>query len=80
MKELIKFSAAWCGPCKMQKKIMDGLDLGVTVKEVDIDEDFEFASQFNIRGVPTLVLLEDGVEVKRQSGVMQAKQLEEFVK
>jgi thioredoxin 1 len=80
MKELIKFSATWCGPCKMQKKIMEGLDLGVGVKEVDIDAEFDYAAQFNIRGVPTMVLLEDGIEVKRQSGVMQAKQLEEFVK
>jgi thioredoxin 1 len=80
MRELIKFSATWCGPCKTQKKIMEGLDLGIELKEVDVDEQPELASQYNIRGVPTLVLIEDDKEVKRHSGILQVKQLEEFVK
>lgn len=79
MKELIKFSAAWCGPCKMLSKVMEGADLGISVKEVDIDEQFEVAATYQIRGVPTLVLLEDGKEVKRKTGMMQLKELKEFI-
>ena len=79
MKELIKFSAAWCGPCKMLSKVMEGADLGIPVKEVDIDEQFEVAATYQIRGVPTLVLLEDGKEVKRKTGMMQLKELKEFI-
>ena len=37
------------------------------------------AKQYNIRGVPTLVLLNDGVEVGRKSGVLMADKVEEFI-
>ena len=81
MKKLIKFSASWCQPCKALAGNMKYVDFGdVEVKEVDIDENFEEAQKFNIRGVPTLVLLEDDVEIKRTSGVLMADQIEEFIK
>mgnify|MGYP003341748214 FL=1 len=60
MKQLLKFSASWCQPCKALAGNMKYVDFGdVEVKEIDIDENFEEAQKFNIRGVPTLVLLED---------------------
>lgn len=68
MKELLKFQATWCGPCKSLSKIMEGADLGIFVKEIDIDEDTAMTVKYQIRGVPTLILLEDGKEVKRTSG------------
>lgn len=79
MKKLLKFSASWCGPCKSLSTIMRGEDLGVPVEEIDIDENSELATQYGIRGVPTLVLINDGVEVARKSGVMQLQQIKEFV-
>lgn len=79
MKQLLKFSAAWCGPCKMLSKVIEGQDLGIEVKEIDIDDQFEVANSYQIRGVPTLVLLEDGKEVKRKTGMMQLKELKEFI-
>lgn len=79
MKKLLKFSASWCGPCKALSTIMHGEDLGVPVEEIDIDENSELAAQYGIRGVPTLVLINDGVEIARKSGIMQIKQLKEFV-
>lgn len=79
MKEILKFSAAWCGPCKMLSKIIEGTELGIPVREVDIDDQFELANTYSIRSVPTLVLLEDGVEVKRKSGVMQSNELLDFI-
>ena len=81
MKQLIKFSASWCQPCKSLAGNMKYVDFGdVEVKEIDIDENFEEAKKYGIRGVPTLVLLEDGVEVKRTSGVLMADKIEEFIK
>ena len=81
MKQLLKFSASWCQPCKALAGNMKYVDFGdVEVKEIDIDENFEEAQKFNIRGVPTLVLLEDDVEVKRTSGVLMADKIEEFIK
>ena len=81
MKQLLKFSASWCQPCKALAGNMKHVDFGdVEVKEIDIDENFEEAKQYGIRGVPTLVLMEDGVEVKRTSGVLMADKIEEFIK
>jgi len=81
MRELLKFSASWCQPCKMLASNMKSVDFGdLSVKEIDIDENFDDAKSYNIRGVPTLVLLEDGKEIKRQSGVMTADKIKEFIK
>ena len=81
MKKVIRFTASWCQPCKALAGNMKHVDFGdVQVKEVDIDENFDEAKKFNIRGVPTLVLLEDDVEIKRTSGVLMADKIEEFIK
>ena len=74
--KIIKFAASWCQPCKMLSKMIEGEDLGAPVEEVDIDENVDLAKQYNIRGVPTMVLVDDeGKEVKRISGVQNAKEL-----
>ena len=81
MKQLLKFSATWCGPCKSMSNNMKHVNLGdVELVNIDIEEQSDKATQYGIRGVPTVVLLEDGVEVKRKSGVMMADQIEEFIK
>jgi thioredoxin 1 len=80
MKELLKFSASWCQPCKALAGNLKYVDFGdVTLKEYDIEENTEEATKFAIRGVPTLVLIKDGKEVKRKSGVLMADQIEEFI-
>lgn len=78
MKEILKFQATWCGPCKMLSNIMEGVDFGIPVRAIDIDENMELAKQYGIRGVPTLVLTEDGKEVKRQSGVLTEEQIKQW--
>ena len=80
MKELLKFSASWCQPCKALAGNLKYVNFGnVLLKEYDIEENSEEATKFAIRGVPTLVLLKDGTEVKRKSGVLMADQIEEFI-
>jgi thioredoxin-like negative regulator of GroEL len=80
MKELIKFSASWCQPCKMLKSNFKHVDMkGVELKEIDIDENMDMAKQYGIRSVPTMILTEDGKEIDRISGVLMADQIEKFI-
>lgn len=79
MKELLKFSASWCGPCKTMSKIMSETNLGINVKEIDIDENGDLAVHYGIRSVPTILLMEDGKEIKRMSGVKKAEELKEWL-
>jgi thioredoxin 1 len=76
---LIDFSATWCGPCRMQKPILEELEKKykdkVEFKVVDVDENQQLASKYGIHAVPTLIILKDEVEVKRFMGVTQGSVL-----
>ena len=51
------FNATWCGPCKQMKPHIDVLiSEGYNIQQIDIDEQPELAQEYNVRGVPTLVV------------------------
>lgn len=80
--QLLKFQASWCQPCKMLSKTMEGIShpLIESKQEIDIDEDMSKAQQYGIRGVPTLILVDDdGKEVKRQTGYISETQILKFL-
>lgn len=79
MTEILRFTATWCGPCKMLAKTLESIDTNVPIKVVDVDEEPRVAILHNIRNVPTLVMLEEGKEVKRISGNKTKQELEEFI-
>ena len=55
--EIKFFNAKWCGPCKQMKPhIQELISEGYNIQEIDVDEQAELAKQFNVRGVPTLVV------------------------
>lgn len=79
MKKVFKFSATWCGPCKMLARTLSTVDSPIPIEEIDIDANPTLTQQFRVRGVPTLVIVEDDVEVKRKVGVLSAAEYLEWV-
>ena len=79
-KVAVKFSAEWCVNCKPLSKILEQNPLSIPLIEIDIDEHPELAQQYNVRGVPTMVLIENGAEVLRKVGAQTASQLQENFK
>ena len=69
MKEVLKFSASWCQPCKALATMLYDHPYKDIVKDVDIDKDMELAIQYGVRSVPTMIMLEDGKEIKRKNGL-----------
>ena len=80
---LLDFWAAWCGPCKMMKPILEDVKAmkgeKVRVVKVDVDKHQELAAYYQIQSVPTLMIFKDGKQLWRQSGVLQAKELSELL-
>ena len=78
MKQIIYFSAEWCGPCKNFKPIMESVSNSIPVQFVDIDQNPTLAAQYNIRSIPTLIFLKDGQEVNKKPGVLSESQVKEI--
>jgi thioredoxin 1 len=70
---LVDFTAGWCPPCKrlapVVERIADETSGRVSVGSVDVDAWPALASKFRIRGVPTLVVFQDGKEIARRTGL-----------
>lgn len=76
---LVDFFATWCGPCKMLSPILEQVkaELGeqIRILKIDVDKNPLIAQQYQVRGVPTLLVFQNGQQKWRGSGVMQADQL-----
>jgi thioredoxin 1 len=79
MKKIVRFTASWCGPCKMLAKTLEQIETDIPIEVVDIDEQPELATEFGIRGVPTLVMVEDNVAGKRLVGNKTIQEIEAFI-
>jgi len=73
---LVDFWAPWCGPCKMIAPVLNEIAESQNefrVGKVNVDHNQPLARKFKVRNIPTMLILKDGVEVRRIVGVKTKK-------
>ncbi|MGA8903898.1 MAG: thioredoxin [Candidatus Bathyarchaeia archaeon] len=80
---VVDFWAGWCGPCHVMAPILRTLakefEEQVIFAKVDVDNNRDLAAQFNIRSIPTLVLIRNGKEWDRLTGVKSRSDLRKVI-
>lgn len=81
---LVDFYASWCGPCKRMAPELEKLAREykgkLIVAKVDVDRSPLVSRQKNIQRIPTLVLFQEGREIRREEGAKTLEQLRQFIK
>ena len=78
-KTLVDFYANWCGPCKMIAPELEKVESNIKVIKVDVDEFEEIAKEYGVMSIPTLVLFNNGKEIKRNIGFIDKEKIEKFI-
>ena len=79
MKQVFYFTAPWCQPCQTLGPIMDKVSNQLPVEKINIDYESSRARSANVMSVPTVILVENGQEVRRFTGARSYEQVMQFI-
>ena len=83
MKMILYFTADWCNPCKQTRPIVEELNREQIMAKffiIDVDSEIEMAQDFEIKSVPTFVVMKNNKEIHRETGAKTRQQLEELIR
>ena len=79
MKQIFYFTAPWCEPCQALGPIMDRVAQQIPVEKINIDYEMDRARSANVMSVPTVVLAQNGQELRRFVGARGYEQVMQFI-
>ena len=81
MSHVLYFTAEWCNPCARTRPVAEELNRDglIDFVFVDADSEMELVQNFGIKTIPTYILLQDGVEVKRMNGAKTRQEFLDFI-
>ena len=79
MKQIWYFTADWCAPCKALGPTMDKVAEQVQVNKINIDYEADVVQKYGVRNIPTVILVENGQEVRRFTGNKSYNDVIQFI-
>jgi len=82
MLTLLKFEASWCAPCKAMNPVVDQVKADndqLIVTRIDIDENPQERINYNVRSIPTFVLVKEGKEISRKTGQLSVSAMKDWI-
>lgn len=78
---VVDFYANWCGPCKMFGPIFEEVsgEKDINFVKIDVDKFSDIAREYGVMSIPTIILFENGMEIKRFTGFMSKEKFTEFL-
>lgn len=81
MRRILRFTASWCQPCKGMATLLEEVntDAKMPIEVIDIDAHSDIAMEYGIRSVPTLIMKDENIEIKRMTGLKTKEKLTEWI-
>ena len=80
--KLIKFSAEWCGPCKAMNNVVNKVLVkfpALEFEDIDVEDNINIAEYYNVKNLPTFVIVDNDKEIARTSGSMTQSKFESWL-